>query len=1434
MNQKVYMRVESGFCNLCSAPCSSCMHLNPARMGSKSDGSSEETCHATVTSQISVSAGDILSSKSRACETLQHATSEGSTLLSVNSSHDSLSENAESKVIIRLSDVSDASNGTEVLPNSSLCGTGADGRPSSKAPPVLDESTSKLKEKFREVENRDDNTSFISGVNDADVLVSYSKESLERKIVSCDTAYVSNLDSKGSGKALISCNSGMLETWSVDASAHGGIPKGKVPVGPGECINLSSSKEAATGANSVVSNKNSEVEMDKDSKQPPEEGHKISDKVDQDEKNIKSAGLSDAKEHPLQSVSADESDESDIVEHDVKICDICGDAGREDLLAICSKCSDGAEHTYCMGEMIKKVPEGDWLCEECKFAEESESQKQDAEVKRVNKASPSIPNSGNKHAENMEVASPSRRQAIEPNTVSPKSSSPPNTVSPKSSSPHRTATLPQDSSFNLDKGKAKPTQKSFGNQSGNDILETVRSPTTSMRLHPPKGTLLKSYSFSTPNFKPKLKQVDEVFYRQKETKEHAASDIKDGHTRTIGKSASFKSVIPGRLNAPESKVKMLSSQFSLAKDLKGLRPTKDRNAPEWKKSLKQDRPLVTSSAVSSSISSPKADSKLTSASNNRDSKSVQSDGKLSTLTKSAGGLARKALETPVTSVGASDASGNSGSGGQKMNQVIPKDETASNASWTADRPSSNSCVLDGLPRSGELLQQGEKSRELPVSHSRHPVTMASRNFPCRKCKETGHASEFCAVSSPLSSGVDLSVSRSLKEEMRKGPKLKDAVEFAMLKRPRIHKKKGEVEEMDGLSTPKTSVKSERASEEQHYAHCPTVSAFCKTFSIPVPEYSWQGTFEVQKGGGVLDLSGSLQAHLSTCASPKVLEVVKKLPLKVALDEVPRLSTWPTQFQCNGVSEDNIALYFFAKDLESYEKSYMGLLDNMIKSDLALKGTVDGVELLIFPSNVLPENCQRWNMLFFLWGVFRGRRSICSVSSSYSDPSKKLGVFDSNAATTLKEISNAITSFSENICSDTFTGKKNSPACESSCDAVQEYDATDKTHVTMNGDSDKEVCLMEDRVLDLEASCKQEEGELESKSSSNTASGMGSLCPKMEPNNPLEDQGQHIKLKKPSVLEIGIKGSSDKSEKTQSNALLVKEDSSAFKQLPIQNGEKGIAGHIGKVEVADRMLIDGDGIKLEKNLGRDDRDINIETCSAGHSTIEGLNSKHRKRPHLDLSKPAPESSNDTDQTLPWNELDADGESVNKKLKADYSEVYECSRTNDVFASQMHDAYSGCSIEDKRSEDSCDEKVILEDLGSAERYFFPVVTPHVKGFQLEDKPLPWKRPSSEDQNRSHDRVPDLELALGADRKPPNKGLLPFFVGMGDRNNTQNRPFDKMTDTGEEDDPAASLSLSLSFPFKDNEHAVKSVTKTEQVLPERHNVSTSLLLFGGLLDK
>ena len=198
-----------------------------------------------------------------------------------------------------------------------------------------------------------------------------------------------------------------------------------------------------------------------------------------------------------------------------------------------------------MREMLQKVPEGDWLCEECKFAEESENQKQgklesghrhctcslcelysyhcemefegsEVEEKKMDKLGSCTLVSGKRCAENIEVA-PAKRQALETGIGSPKPSSPSRIVteSPKPSSPCRivtgspkplspsrivsgsqkplspskTVSLSRDSSFkSIDKGKVKSAhQTSFGNHSGTDIPETARFPATGPRLQKEKG-----------------------------------------------------------------------------------------------------------------------------------------------------------------------------------------------------------------------------------------------------------------------------------------------------------------------------------------------------------------------------------------------------------------------------------------------------------------------------------------------------------------------------------------------------------------------------------------------------------------------------------------------------------------------------------------------------------------------------------------------------------------------------------------------------------------------------------------------------------------------------------------------------------------------------------------------------------------------------------
>lgn len=150
------------------------------------------------------------------------------------------------------------------------------------------------------------------------------------------------------------------------------------------------------------------------------------------------------------------------------------------------------------------------------------------------------------------------------------------------------------------------------------------------------------------------------------------------------------------------------------------------------------------------------------------------------------------------------------------------------------------------------------------------------------------------------------------------------------------------------------------------------------------DYLCRGKFQLHRGEGLASLCDGIQAHVSTFASPRVSEVAEKLPEIITLEELPRLKTWPSQFIENQATEDNIALYFFATNLDrfvwsqtfviimliffifsliqivsySYRAYYRNLLDSMTKNDLALRGNLDGLELLIFSSIILPEKSQR--------------------------------------------------------------------------------------------------------------------------------------------------------------------------------------------------------------------------------------------------------------------------------------------------------------------------------------------------------------------------------------------------------------------------------------------------------------------------------------------
>ncbi|KAK8538827.1 hypothetical protein V6N13_009189 [Hibiscus sabdariffa] len=137
---------------------------------------------------------------------------------------------------------------------------------------------------------------------------------------------------------------------------------------------------------------------------------------------------------------------------------------------------------------------------------------------------------------------------------------------------------------------------------------------------------------------------------------------------------------------------------------------------------------------------------------------------------------------------------------------------------------------------------------------------------------------------------------------------------------------------------------------------------------PIFESIWRGSFDVS----VENLTIEVVAHLSSLACLKVCETAKCLPQLLHLELLLRCDVWPKGFKKSGPSDESIALYFFPSD-EREVKIFDNLIDKMIGKDLGIRVIVQDVELLVYTSNLLPANFQRFQEKFYLWGVFRAKQ-----------------------------------------------------------------------------------------------------------------------------------------------------------------------------------------------------------------------------------------------------------------------------------------------------------------------------------------------------------------------------------------------------------------------------------------------------------------------------
>ncbi|XP_038679597.1 uncharacterized protein LOC119980860 isoform X2 [Tripterygium wilfordii] len=577
----------------------------------------------------------------------------------------------------------------------------------------------------------------------------------------------------------------------------------------------------------------------------------------------------------LQPQALDSGDAMGIVEGEVKMCNICGHPGREELLAICCKCRDGAEHTYCMHAKLDRVPEGAWVCEECMMTEEVEKQKQGTFERPDRVLRKSLSNNQRQNSGNSSTSNHNSTLELEvKGSVVEKSRNDGDSSSP--------CWVEKRPALNMEGLPVKRIR-----------TLTINHTSSSMLVSRTKTVLCCASSFNSLD-KRAVKPAHEGSVRKSKSFNHELSKV----NVQLSYDCLQKQSRASENDTSDDKKEVVANMFSNENaDLSNAADAKDKGQDFVKmtKKLKLPESPVTATVTDSGIYASVMDKK------------------------------------PAFGDGADDSA-------VKAVQCHEKTSNTSKSTLTEK----TTVPADGANACAPLLSRSNDSSVKAVQcHEKTSNTS----------KSTGKFGETCSQNKRHKSIV--------KDEREHLEYSKEAAFTTKVKTSE------DTSPPDGKPHPRCL---------PEYASAVDGPFWIST--VPQRNYIWKGGFEIhiiRRGVKLSRFCDGIQAHLATGASPRVLEAVEKLPQTFLLKEVPRLSMWPAQFSENQATENNIALYFFAEDLKSYESSYNVLVENMIKNDLGLKGNFNGTELLVFASNLLPEGSKRWNNLSFLWGVFREGR-----------------------------------------------------------------------------------------------------------------------------------------------------------------------------------------------------------------------------------------------------------------------------------------------------------------------------------------------------------------------------------------------------------------------------------------------------------------------------
>ncbi|KAJ8465408.1 hypothetical protein OPV22_027960 [Ensete ventricosum] len=1525
------MNVKSGTCNVCSATCSSCMHRIATEMESAGDFGSSDN----IFGRKEADSCSFVSAKCRSCNDLQIAASETSNLLSGSSSHDSYSENADSKTVrkstaydtyedfdipLKVSTVEAVEEDKVLRSGSASIGNGTS---CSFCRPDFQNGASAREQYVSGCHGNND--SCITGGRDSNPLLTIDNLKLDMRDTQCSSVSTCKLGAKET-EVLIQVeatreydgghmdagwgNSGKLRTFPGESfckkSDSLGLHSKSDLTEPSTRMNISPRSNLHFHSQSGHISSHNADSKDMEAYQPCQVlGEPCKCLIVDDESSyqgllavggdhalktimlpnneaskaiqirsdissgkfmnkdgcFKSAsgfGSSECNLHesgkPQQSLIHGQVSESDCMLYDVKVCDICGDTGREELLATCSRCIDGAEHTYCMRTMLYKIPEGDWLCEECQLKAELEMKRLDktesfsgtSNVQCLNKKGETIGKSmnpenlanlntkptdpeacgsskemqnpmrtGKGHTYQMDLASPTVKKFSETADEAL-----------KVASPRICSAFTRENSFkNFHTAEVTGTNmaSSPGSQYAKSSRTSSHSPSLGYSPSIVKEKLCSSKGFASKQVSFKKNEEPKVEHLAEGVSQNLAKESTPRNTQyqalveTINKSASFDNISSG-LHSIQSSDNYQSIKSPQDEDPGSLKPKKEINVTERKISFVLDHPFASPHVRRKSL--PNLSMKVAplnrNLSKNFEPSILGTSKGLNRENDSEYKEVKQQSSFKCKSYGIFDSENRKR---ESWHQAHSKDKTKSipntstirisggksvlcsgkltKASYATQcrqvdrltlcsaKPSAAVSLIDGTIKRNRwkdvakaAMSRNNKSRIVEQSERR----LLSNHVNSEGSSRSSLTSSICQKNFPLEGAPDGKVIlRSSDTDYSKTDSAANIEQTEHSTKSLCNSGAGDLN-VNPTNFDELNEKSLTQALPHHPSLLATIS---RPVIIPEQECIWQGAFEILKIGTITEIVDGIQAHLSMFASPKVREVVCQFPCKIQLEEVPRMSLWPLQFQEISPKEFNIALYFFAKDAESYERSYRKVLEAAIENDLALKGNIGEVELLIFPSSMLPESSQRWNMLFFLWGIFRGRKS-----DSFKPHTDLQELCESKIVTdpTIQELSPSHTcelSTFQKHDSQKYPPKEFSWGNESSGPSTSGPEDIGKTHSFL-----------------YKAAGEKESGELSNHNSD--------LCPRIYSFD-LNEICPAVKSIETDLGNLDDDAGAGKSPHIHANSVLNSPSGSLLGYSASSFGQDiGGTEKIKEKECSAKIEV-GTKDNIRKidclSWGSKPNMKRARICSATYGeaswSTDGANTRQEKAgyfcPEDDLEHKRMKHYREGHSTGSHRDQSMDGRSPFKVQPFANGYLHE--------QQQRYGVNYGI--------------VMSESIRCTERSFFPVDSGPLRNNVVENFRYFISR--EDEASRESDDTPDLELSLGGKKQSLKKEIFASFHPSVDKG----RLYKLSGSTFSKDDMSARLSRSLASPDMEKKNTENPVPK------ELRGSNTFLNLFGGSPD-